>query len=95
MSFNIEHRQEPRSTMSSTVHMTRKGIEVTGQVFSSFDHITIKIDRHEFTITIGEPFVNSEDHTDPYADWQPGDGIKLFKAAVTNMVVKDYRDADE
>ena len=95
MSFNTEYRQEPRSRMSSSIHMTRKGIEVKGQVFSSFDNITINIDGHEFTITIGEPFVNSEDHTDPYADWQPGDGIKLFKSAVTNMEVKDYRDADE
>ena len=95
MSFNTEHRQKPRSTMSSTVYMTRNGIKVEGQVFSSFDNITINIDGHEFTITIGEPFVNSEDHTDPYADWQPGDGIKLFKSAVTNMEVKDYRDADE
>ena len=95
MSFNIAHRQEPRSTMSSSVHMTRNGIKVEGGIFSTFDNITINIDGHEFTITISEPFVNSEDHTDPYADWQPGDGIKLFKSAVTNMEVKDYRNADQ
>ncbi len=95
MSFNTEYRQEPRSHMSSSVHMTRNGIKVEGGIFSSFDNITINIDGHEFTITISEPFVNSEDHTDPYADWQAGDGIKLFKSAVTNMEVKDYRNADQ
>ena len=90
MTEEYKYREKPRSSVNTTLHTCRVEPEVRGKIFSSFDSISIEVQGYEFSITVSAPYISKDDHSDPFADWKPGDGIKLFKAAVTNMEVKDY-----
>lgn len=90
MTEEYKYREKPRSSVNTTLHTCRVEPKITSTIFSSFDSISIKVDGYEFNISISAPHISKDDHSDPYADWKPGDGIKLFKAAVTNMEVKDF-----
>ena len=90
MTEEYKYREQPRSSVSTTLHTCRVEPEIRGKIFSSFDSISIEVQGYEFSINISAPHIAKDDHSDPFVDWKPGDGIKLFKAAVTNMEVKDY-----
>ena len=90
MTEEYKYREKPRSSVNTTVHTCRVQPKITGKIFSSFDSICIEFEGYEFSITISAPYISKDDHSDPFADWKPSDGIKLFKAAVTNMDVRDY-----
>ena len=90
MTEEYKYREKPRSSVSTTLHTCRVEPKITGKIFSSFDSISIEFEGYEFSITVSAPYISEKDNNDPFADWKPGDGIKLFKAAVTNMEVKDY-----
>ena len=90
MTEEYKYREQPRNSVSTTLHTCRVEPKITGKIFSSFDSISIEVDGYEFSISVSAPYIRKDDHNDPFADWKPGDGIKLFKAAVTNMDVKDY-----
>ena len=90
MTEEYKYREKPRNSVSTTLHTCRVEPEIKGKIFSSFDSISIEVDGYEFNISISAPHISNNDHSDPFADWKPGDGIKLFKAAVTNMEVKDF-----
>ena len=90
MTEEYKYREQPRSSVSTTLHTCRVEPEITGKIFSSFDSISIEVDGYEFSVNVSAPYIRKDDHSDPFADWKPGDGIKLFKAAVTNMEVKDF-----
>ena len=90
MTEEYKYREKPRSSVNTTLHTCRVEPKITGKIFSSFDSISIEVDGYEFSITLTAPFIANTDKSDPFADWKPGDGIKLFKAAVTNMEVRDY-----
>ena len=90
MTEEYKYREKPRSSVNTTLHTCRVEPEIRGNIFSSFDSISIKVDGYEFIISISAPHISKDDYSDPFADWKPGDGIKLFKAAVTNMVINDY-----
>jgi hypothetical protein len=85
-----KYREKPRNSVSTTLHTCRVEPKITGKIFSSFDSISIEVQGYEFNISVSAPYVSEKDASDPFADWEPGDGIKLFKAAVTNMEVRDY-----
>ena len=90
MTEEYKYREKPRSSVNTTVHTCRVEPKITGKIFSSFDSISIEVDGYEFSVNVSAPHIAKDDHSDPFVDWKPGDGIKLFKAAVTNMEVKDY-----
>ena len=90
MTEEYKYREKPRSSVNTTLHTCRVEPKITGKIFSSFDSISIEVDGYEFSITLSTPFISKDDHSDPFADWKSGYGIKLFKAAVTNMEVRDY-----
>ena len=90
MTEEYKYREKPRSSVNTTVHTCRVEPKITSKIFSSFDSISIEFEGYEFSITISAPYIAEKDESDPFADWEPGDGIKLFKAAVTNMEVKDF-----
>ena len=90
MTEEYKYREQPRSSVSTTLHTCRVEPEIRGKIFSSFDSISIEVQGYEFSISISAPHIAKDDHSDPFVDWKPGDGIKLFKAAVTNMEVKDF-----
>ena len=90
MTEEYKYREKPRNSVSTTVHTCRIEPKIRGKIFSSFDSISIEVQGYEFSITVSAPYISDKDASDPFADWKPGDGIKLFKAAVTNMEVKDY-----
>ena len=90
MTEEYKYREKPRSSVNTTLHTCRVEPEIRGKIFSTFDSISIEVQGYEFSISISAPHIAKDDHSDPFADWKPGDGIKLFKAAVTNMEVKDF-----
>lgn len=90
MTEEYKYREKPRNSVSTTLHTCRVEPEIKGKIFSSFDSISIEVDGYEFSVNVSAPYIRKDDHSDPFADWKPGDGIKLFKAAVTNMEVKDF-----
>ena len=90
MTEEYKYREKPRSSVNTTLHTCRVKPEIRGKIFSSFDSISIEVQGYEFSITVSAPYISDKDASDPFADWKPGDGIKLFKTAVTNMEVKDY-----
>ena len=90
MTEEYKYREKPRNSVSTTLHTCRVEPKITGKIFSSFDSISIEVQGYEFNISVSAPYVSEKDASDPFADWEPGDGIKLFKAAVTNMEVRDY-----
>ena len=90
MTEEYKYREKPRSSVNTTLHTCRIKPEIRGKIFSSFDSISIEVQGYEFSITVSAPYISDKDASDPFADWKPGDGIKLFKAAVTNMDVRDY-----
>ena len=90
MTEEYKYREQPRSSVNTTVHTCRVEPKITSKIFSSFDSISIEFEGYEFSISISAPHITKDDHNDPFVDWKPGDGIKLFKAAVTNMEVKDF-----
>ena len=90
MTEEYKYREQPRNSVSTTLHTCRVEPEIKGKIFSSFDSISIEVEGYEFSINVSAPHIAKDDHSDPFVDWKPGDGIKLFKAAVTNMEVKDF-----
>ena len=90
MTEEYKYREQPRSSVSTTLHTCRVEPEIRGKIFSSFDSISIEVQGYEFSINISAPHIAKDDYSDPFVDWKPGDGIKLFKTAVTNMEVKDF-----
>ena len=90
MTEEYKYREKPRNSVSTTLHTCRVEPEIRGKIFSSFDSISIEVQGYEFNISISAPYIAEKDYNDPFADWKSGDGIKLFKAAVTNMEVKDF-----